>query len=209
VREHEAVLIRGSGVDPARFAPADEPPSGPPIVVLPARMLRTKGVTEFVEAARILRGNGAEARFVLVGDPDPGNPASIPEPELRAWAAEGCVEYWGHRADMPAVLAAASIVCLPSYLEGLPKALVEAAACGLPIVTTDVPGCRDVVRDGCNGLVVPVGNARSLAEALARLIRDPILRRRLGAAGRARAVEEFSLQQVVDAHLRVYAELSQ
>ncbi len=207
VRASEVVMIRGSGVDVAEFAPPAAPPQGPPVVVLPARMLRTKGVGEFVEAARALRAQGVGARFVLVGDPDPGNPASIPELQLRAWEAEGVVEYWGHRCDMPAVFAGAHVACLPSYLEGLPKALIEAAACGLPIVTTDVPGCREVVDQGRNGLLVPCADSAALAHALRNLVSDEALRRRMGAASRARAVEEFSVSQVVEAHLRVYDEM--
>jgi glycosyltransferase involved in cell wall biosynthesis len=171
-------------------------------------MLWTKGVGEFVEAASLLRREGIAARFALVGDPDPGNPASIPEDRLRGWAARGDVEYWGRRDDMPEVLGQSAIACLPTYSEGLPKSLVEAAACGLPVVTTDIPGCRAVVSDGENGFLVPPRDARSLAAALRRLLVDPALRDRAGAAGRLRAVQEFSLARVVDAHLKVYAELA-
>jgi glycosyltransferase involved in cell wall biosynthesis len=207
VRPHEAVLIRGSGVDVAEFTPAPAPPPGVPLTVLPARMLRTKGVVEFVEAARMLKAQGVAARFALIGDPDPGNPADIPAEQLKAWEAEGVVEHWGHRRDMHAVLAGAHVACLPSYLEGLPKALIEAAACGLPIVTTDVPGCREVVTHGGNGLLVPAADAPALAAALRRLIGDEKLRGEMGRAGRARAVAEFSLDSVIAAHLGLYAEL--
>jgi glycosyltransferase involved in cell wall biosynthesis len=208
VREDDAVLIPGSGVDMDQFKPRLARRDDPPLVVLASRMLWTKGVGEFVEAAGLLRREGISARFALVGDPDPGNPASISENTLRSWAARGDVEYWGRRDDMPEVLGQSAIACLPTYSEGLPKSLVEAAACGLPVVTTDIPGCRAVVSDGENGFLVPPRDARSLAAALRRLLVDPALRDRAGAAGRLRAVKEFSLARVVDAHLKVYAELA-
>jgi len=199
-------LICGAGVDTAYFSPQPEPP-GIPLVVLPARMLRDKGVAEFVAAARDLRGQGVRARFALVGAPDAANPACISETELRAWAAEGVVEWWGHRDDMRAVYAACHVVCLPSYREGLPKALLEAAACGRPIVATDAPGCREIVRDGENGLLVPVRDAGALAIALRRLLEDGALRRDMGARGREVAVAAFSVEQVVSETLALYREL--
>mgnify|MGYP000889811266 CR=1 FL=1 len=199
-------LIRGAGVDTAYFSPQPEPP-GIPLVVLPARMLRDKGVVEFVEAARNLREQGVAARFALVGAPDPANPASISETELRAWAAEGVVECWGFRDDMRAVYAACHVVCLPSYREGLPKALLEAAACGRAIVTTDAPGCREIVRDGKNGFLVPVRDAMALAVALRRLLVDGSLRRDMGARGREIAVAAFSVERVVSETLALYREL--
>lgn len=207
VRPQEAVIIRGSGVDTAIFHPASASTSDVPLVLLAARMLRTKGVTEFVDAARQLRRSGARARFVLVGEPDAGNPASIAHEQLRAWSDEGVVEYWGRRDDMPAVLRDADVFCLPSYLEGLSKSLIEAAASGLPIVTTDVPGCRDVAADGINGLLVPPADASALASAIARLTTDARLRAELGQHGRDRALREFSIERVVAEHLAVYREL--
>lgn len=200
------VLIKGSGVDIGRFAPTPEP-AGAPRVVLAARMLWDKGVGEFVEAARLLNKDGVQARFVLVGASDDGNPTAIPSARLRAWQADGVVEWWDHRTDMPGVLAQAHIVCLPSYREGLPKSLVEAAACARPIVATDVPGCREIARDGENALLVPARDPAALAEALARLIADPGLRRRMGARGRAIAEAEFSLDRVVAETLALYGTL--
>lgn len=199
-------LIRGAGVDTNCFSPQPELP-GTPLVVLPARMLRDKGVAEFVEAARMLRERGVAARFALVGAPDPANPASIAETELRAWMAEGVVEWWGQREDMPEVYAACHVVCLPSYREGLPKALLEAAACGRAIVTTDAPGCREIVRDGENGLLVPVRDAAALAIALRRLLEDGALCRDMGARGREIAVTDFSVERVVRETLALYREL--
>ena len=146
-------------------------------------MLWDKGVREFVEAARMLKLQGRTLRFQLAGGPDPGNPASIPESVLLDWEAAGLVDWLGHVDDMPALLASADIVVLPSYREGLPKSLIEAAACARPLVTTDAPGCRDVVTDGVDGLLVPVRDVLALAQAIARLEDDRSLARRLGAGG--------------------------
>lgn len=198
-------LIRGSGVDVTRFTPAPEP-GGTPLVVLPARLLRDKGVIEFVEAARTLHGQSVTARFVLVGEPDPQHPAAISRADLERWQADGVVESWGWREDMVEVFQRCHLVCLPSYREGLPKALLEAAACGRAIVTCDVPGCREVVRDGDNGLLVPARDAASLAVALKRLLQDHALRQRMARRGRERAVEEFSVERVVADTLNVYQE---
>lgn len=196
-------LIRGAGVDTVMYAPSPEP-EGIPVVVLPARMLWDKGVREFVEAAAQLKQRGVSARFVLVGDPDGENPASVPEAQLAEWQRQGVVECWGRREDIPRVLAQAHIVCLPSYREGLPKSLLEAASSGRAIVSTDVPGCREIVRDGDNGLLVEVRNATALADALGRLLADPVLRQRLGKRGRERVMNEFSQEIIVGQVLAVY-----
>lgn len=198
--------IRGAGVDCGTFTPVPTPPE-PPLVVLPARMLADKGVNEFVEAARMVKASGSMARFALVGAPDPANPASIPVTQLAAWRDEGAVEWWGHREDMPAVYAQAHVVCLPSYREGLPKSLLEAAACGLPIVAADVPGCREVVRDGYNGLLVPPRDAAALSAALTRILAEPNTRRLMGARGRQRARQEFAQERVVAETIAVYRDL--
>lgn len=200
-------LIRGAGVDTQIFYPV-MPPPGPVCIVLVARMLWDKGVGEFVEAANRLTAAGVNARFVLVGDPDPANPASVPEATLSSWHGQHGVEWWGRREDIPAVLQAAHIACLPSsYGEGLPKSLLEAAACGLPIVTSDAPGCREVVRDGVNGLLVPVRDTAALATALRKLIDDAALRRRMGEQSRLRAETEFGLETVIAQTLAVYREV--
>lgn len=203
VRREAAVLIPGAGVDTALFQPAPKP-DGRVKVILVARMLRDKGIAEFIEAARILGSRGVGAEFLLVGPPDPGNPNSLTEAELRDAAASGAVEWLGPRRDIPALLAASHIACLPSYREGLPKSLLEAMASGLPCVATDVPGCRSLVRDGETGLLVPPRDPAALAGALARLIADPALRERLGAAGRHRAVSEFADPIICAATLAVY-----
>ncbi len=199
-------LIRGVGVDLKRF-PAVPEPSGLPLVMLPARLLWDKGVAEFVEAARRLREGGVDARFVLVGTPDPDNPAAVPEEAIRGWVDQGTVEWWGHRSEMPQVLAQARIVCLPSYREGLPKVLLEAMACGRAVVSCDVPGCREVVQDGENGLLVAPRHAAALAGAIQRLLRDAALRQRLGMAGRRRVERDFSQDAVIGQTLAVYSEV--
>jgi glycosyltransferase involved in cell wall biosynthesis len=207
VRSADAVLIRGSGVKVAGYAPLVDASSAP-VVALVARMLWDKGVGEFVEAARMLRAEGTPARFWLVGDSDPHNPAAISETQLRKWREEGAVEWLGHRDDIPALLAQTQIACLPSYREGLPRSLLEAMAAGLPIVTTDVPGCREAVTHGVNGLLAPARDGAALASALRTLIDDPLLRRRFGAAGRERAAREFDSSIVVAETLAVYANLA-
>jgi glycosyltransferase involved in cell wall biosynthesis len=189
-------MVPGVGVDLRRFRPVPEP-DGQPLVVLPARLLRDKGVVEFVEAARLLRTRGVRCRMALVGGTD-ANLAAIPESQATAWVAAKDVEWWGRRADMPAVFAEAAVVCLPSYREGISKALLEAAAAGRPIVTCDVPGCRDVVTDDIEGLLVPPRDAVALANALERLLCDPSLRGRYGAAARARAEREFDETQAAE-----------
>jgi glycosyltransferase involved in cell wall biosynthesis len=206
VNAKDAMLIRGAGVDIALFEPGAAPPN-PITVVLVARMLWDKGVGEFVAAARLLTERGVSARFVLVGEPDRDNPAAVPEADLRAWHGQHGVEWWGRREDMVEVLHAAHIACLPSYREGLPKTLLEAAACGLPIVTTDAPGCREVVRDGDNGLLVPVRDASALADALRKLIENAPLRSEMGRRSRERAVAEFSREQIIAETLAVYQEV--
>lgn len=206
ISEKRIRLIRGSGVDTAVFVPTPEPP-GVPVVILPSRMLWDKGVREFVDAAGQLKKRGISARFVLVGDADPHNPSAIPTEQLTAWHAEGAVEWWGRREDMPAVFEQSHIVCLPSYREGLPKVLLEAASCGRPIVTTDTPGCRDVVRQGENGLLVPVRGTAELADALQLLIEQPALRKKMGCKGREIVVSEFALEKVVAKTMNIYREL--
>ncbi len=199
-------LIRGAGVDVKLFRPSDEP-CGTPIVMLPSRLLWDKGIGEFVQAAQLLRAKGAKARFVLVGSPDSENPSTVSSVSCSQWAAEGVVELWGLRERMEEVLPQSAIVCLPSYREGLPKSLLEAMACQRPCITTDNSGCREAVRNGDNGLLVPIKDPYALAVAIEQLIGDRQLRIRMGCSGRERAVNEFS-DEVVDAQtLAVYDEL--
>jgi glycosyltransferase involved in cell wall biosynthesis len=198
-------LIPGVGVDTQHFVQVPLP-SGQPVVLLAARLLWDKGVGEFVEAARQLHCAGVQARFTLAGRIDPGNPASIPEAQIKEWAEEGLVEWWGWTDDdMPATLAKASIVCLPSYYrEGLPTILLEASACGRPVVTTDWPGCRDAVRNGISGFLVRERDAASLADALQKLITAPDLCSEMGTAGRVLVEERFSSEKVLAQISAVY-----
>lgn len=172
-------------------------------------MLWDKGVGEFVQAAQILKNRGVPARFILAGDADPGNPSAVPEEQLKAWHQSGVVEWWGWQEDMPAVYAQCNLVCLPSLGEGVPRSLLEAAACARAIVATDVPGCREVVRDGENGLLVPPRDPQALAAALEKLLLDPQTRQRMGAAGRALVEKEFAVEKVVDDTMKVFEQLLQ
>jgi glycosyltransferase involved in cell wall biosynthesis len=199
-------VIRGTGIDIDRYAPQEEP-DGYPITVLASRLVWDKGVGEFVEAARILRARGTIARFVLVGKPDPENPASIPEAQIRDWVKAGIVEWWGFHDEIAPVFAKANIVCLPSYGEGFPRVLVEAASCGRAIVATDVPGCREIVRHGENGLLVPSRSPESLARALDTLIFDSKLRHCMAKRGREIAVCEYSEPKVLAEIMFVYRDL--
>jgi glycosyltransferase involved in cell wall biosynthesis len=204
VDEGKTVLIRGAGVDASEYVLSEEPTNQPPLIVLPARLLKDKGVVEFVGAAKILKERGVSARFALVGDSDYQNHAAVAESDLKAWVETGIVEWWGRKDNMPEVLAGCHIVCLPSYREGLPKALLEAASCGRPVVTTDTVGCREVVVDGVNGFLVPLRSTNELADALEKLIKDPDLRLQMGSRGREMVLEEFTIEKVVSETLAVY-----
>jgi glycosyltransferase involved in cell wall biosynthesis len=206
IPEPQTHLIRGSGIDLNDFPFMPEPP-GPVTFVLLARMLSDKGIREFVEAARRVRSSQPQWRFVLVGGVDPGNPSSLTDAELEAWNAEGVVEWLGHRSDVPAILAGAHVACLPSYREGLPKSLLEASAIGRPMIASNVPGCREVVRDGITGLLVEPRDAVALAAAMLRLGLDPALRARLGRAARERAEALYSIEDVVRDTFLIYDEL--
>lgn len=206
VREEDICLIRGAGVDTGRFKPADRT-HGQLIVMLAARLLWDKGVGEFVAAAAMLRPRNPQARFVLVGAPDLQNPAAIAQAQLDRWGQQGDVELWGYRDDMASTWAQADIACLPSYREGLPKSLIEALATGLPCVTTDVPGCREAVRQRFNGLLVPARSVEPLAQAIQLLIDSPALRVEMGHKGRQMAMAEFSTARVIGETLAVYQTL--
>lgn len=200
-------LIRGAGVRVEEFVPATHGLRREPVVLLVARMLRDKGVREFVAAARALRIRGVPGRFVLVGGRDPQNPNSLSNEELAAIVAAGDVEWLGQRCDIAELYSGADIAVLPSYREGLPKSLLEAAAAGLPIVAADTSGCREVVESGRNGLLVPIGDSAALADALECLLRDAELRARWGAESRRKAETEFHERVVFRQFLEVYSEI--
>ena len=202
-------LIAGSGVDLQRFQPLTPTEitarNGSRVrVLLAARLLWDKGIAEFIEAARLLRAAGKDFELLLAGTPDPGNPSAVPEANVREWVHEGLVDWLGHIEDMPKLFRTIDVVVLPSYREGLPKTLIEAAACGLPLITTDVPGCREVIDDGVEGLLIPVRDGAALAAAITRLCEDAGLRRRQGEAARRRAVAEFDDRSVNERTIEVY-----
>ncbi len=176
-------------------------------VLLASRLLWDKGLAEYVSAARELKTQGRAINFLLAGLPDSGNPAAVPEEMIRAWVDEGILDWLGHVDDMPNLLSSVDVVVLPSYREGLPKGLIEAAACGLPLITTDVTGCREVVTHEIDGLLVPVRDAKALAQAIARLQDDPALAERLGEAAREKALAQFDERIVIEQTLAVYQEL--
>ena len=204
VPRHLTTVINGTGVPVDKFSPKPLP-VGSPIIVLASRMIREKGIEDFVAAAAIVRQRGSEARFVLVGDSKADNPRSIPEAQLREWDRSGIIEWWGRREDIPNVFAQASVVCLPTrYGEGIPRSLIEAASCARPLVATDAPGCREIVRNEENGLLVPIGDQLALANALERLIDDPALRLRMGNLGREIVCKNFSVETVTGQTRAVY-----
>jgi glycosyltransferase involved in cell wall biosynthesis len=198
------VLIAGSGTALGQITPKPLP-NGPTVVVLPARLLGDKGVFEFVEAARSLQAKGVDAIFRLVGDPDLKNPTSVTPSQLQAWVGEGIVEWVPYTPDIGGQLAAAHIVALPSYREGFPKTLIDAAAAGRASVATDVPGCRHAIVDGVTGLLCKARDPQSLADTLQRLIEDRSLQKKMGAAARRHAEAHFGLDKVTSAHLELYA----
>lgn len=199
-------IIPGSGVDATAFDIRPPAVDGP-IVMLASRMLWDKGIGDFLETVRRLKRDNVAPRFVLVGRRDEHNPAAIRLEQLQRWVDEGLVEWWGHCDDMPATLALATIVVLPSYREGLPKVLLEAAACGKPLVATDVPGCREIVRHGVTGLLVPPRDPAALAAAIDSLLRDSSLRTTMGVAGRETVIREFSVEKVTSQVIRLYRDL--
>ena len=208
----EMFVTLGSGVDPNRFSAAPEKSVGKdgPLVMLPTRLLWHKGVGAFVDAARRLQANGTQARFVVVGETDPENPASVPEDTVQAWDEAGLIEWWGYQTPdtMPQVLRQAHIVCLPSYYrEGVPKVLIEAASTGRPIVTTDVPGCREIVQDQENGFLVPPKDTTALADHLQTLLQDPSLRREMGQKGQQRVTNSFTADRVATDIVNAYDQL--
>lgn len=203
-------VIRSSGVDTERFRPCYPTDCARPLrVLLAARLLREKGVGEFVEASRMLKERGREVEFLLAGTPDPGNPSSFTREEVERWHQQGLVQWLGHVDDMPTLLSSADVMALPSYYrEGVPRCLIEGAASGLCLITTPLPGCREVVTEhGVDGFRVPPRDAPSLAALLMQLDDDRELVRRLGAKAREHAERHFDERLVIRQTLDVYEEL--
>ena len=192
----DVTLVGGAGVDPANFPESDEPPAPPVKVAVVSRMIRPKGIVEAVEAIRRARAAGAPVELHLYGDPDADNRRSIPQAILQQWSAEPGIAWHGHTADVARIWREHHVAMLLSYREGLPRSLVEAAAAGRPIVATDVPGCREVARDGKEGILVPFGDSDAAARALTRLAADAGLRRRLGAAAYVRFSQRYTAEAV-------------
>jgi glycosyltransferase involved in cell wall biosynthesis len=207
VAPEKTVIIRGSGVDLTEYRALPEP-NGVPIAAMAARLLWDKGVGEFVAAAQLLKHKGVEARFQLIGDLDAHNPASVSPEVLAAWRSEGVVELPGFRPDIAQLFSRSHLVVLPSYREGLPKVLIEAAACGRAVVTTDVPGCRDAIVADKTGVLVPARNAQALADAMQKLLENSAQRQAMGQAGRRLAEAAFDIRAVVAKHLEIYASLA-
>ena len=206
LHDRQIVLIPGSGVPLALYRDTPEP-LGRVVVTMAARLLVDKGVYEFVAAAQQLRKQGVPARFCLAGDLDPDNPSCCSATDVQRWREGGVVEVLGYCADIPTLFANSHIVVLPSYREGMPKVLLEAAACGRAVITTDVAGCRDAIEPGVTGLLVAERNASALADAMQSLILDAATRQAMGQAGRRKAEREFDIAQVVSRHLQLYAEV--
>ena len=200
-------LIRGSGVNLDQFIFTEEP-EGIPLIMYAGRLLWSKGVGDFVRSAEILIKREVNFKAVLVGRPDPENPESIQENSLKQWEREGLIEWWGYKEDMAEVLAKSILIVLPArFREGLPKILIEAAAVGRPIIATDIPGCREVVRQNWNGLLVPVGDPEALADAIASLLADKNLRQSMGKNSRSLVEKEFSEKLIIKQTFSVYEDL--
>ncbi|WP_407207346.1 glycosyltransferase family 4 protein [Citrobacter portucalensis] len=205
LNENEKVLIKGSGVDLNVYDFKQEPDNGQIKIAMACRLLKDKGVYQYIEAARLVKKSHSNVEFLLIGSPDPENPNSVLAEEIDAWVHEGVITYLGHRKDIANIFANSNIVSLPSfYGEGVPKVLIEAAACGRPIVTTNNPGCRDAIVDGETGICVPVKDSLALASALVILIEQPALRQSMGKAARNFAEAEFDIKSVVNKHLAIY-----
>lgn len=208
IKNDKIYLIKGSGVNTSKFKPNFNRLNKKVVVILAARMLWDKGIREFAQAAKFLIKSGIKAEFILVGAPDYSNPAAIPEKQLHKWVKAGYVKWLNFQKDISILLSNCDIACLPSYREGLPKFLIEACASGLPIVTTNVPGCRDLVIDKKNGFLVSPGEFRHLAHALEKLIQDKDLRLHMGKINRKLALNDFTLENVNTKVLNLYKNFS-
>ena len=206
VNSSKVYTVRGSGVDLDVFQYVSEP-KGNVTVTFVARLLKDKGIREFIDASQILLSKGKEIKFYVSGDLDEGNPDSITKTEMVSWNNFPNVSILGFQKNIADLYSKSNIACLPSYREGLPKSLVEAAACGRAVVTTDVPGCRDAIEPNKTGLLVPVKNAEALADAIQYLAENTSFRKNMGVAGRALAKKDFAIGQVVAEHFEIYQKL--
>lgn len=203
IKQAQCIQIRGSGVDLNKFNYTPEPKEDKKIVMFLARLLKDKGLFEFCRAAEMIKIDN-EVRFVLVGDIDLCNPNSITQDELAKFVNDGVVEHWGFSSKVDAIIPQSHIMVLPSYREGLPKSLLEAAACGRAVITTDAPGCRDAITPNVTGLLVKPKNPSELASAIITLVKNDLLRNEFGKAGRKLAEECFDVNDVIAQHLSIY-----
>ncbi len=206
LKSSKTIIINGSGVDLQNFSNFEEP-LGTPIVCFAARLIKDKGVFEYISAARLIKKRGIEARFLLAGDLDTKNPTGLNFRELQEIKNEALIDFLGYQNEIPVLYAKSNIICLPSYREGLPKSLIEAAAASRAVVTTDVPGCRDAIIPNKTGILVPVKDVDKLAEAIIWLIKNPSKRVKMGKAGRKLAEEKFQIKKVIENHLSIYSDL--
>jgi glycosyltransferase involved in cell wall biosynthesis len=207
IKENRSIIIRGSGVNGGLFNYTKEN-NKTNNIILASRLLWDKGIGEFVKASKIIKENDiTNLRFIIVGEIDSQNPTSVEKKDLLNWAENNLIEWWGFREDINKIYEQSNIVCLPSYREGLPKSLIEAAACGRAIIATDVPGCREIVIDGYNGLLVPKKNAQLLAEAIIKLIKNNSLRNNMGENGVKLFKDNFTIELIVSKHIELYINL--
>jgi glycosyltransferase involved in cell wall biosynthesis len=208
VEKEKTVLIRGSGVDMTKFAPTPQPNNDVPVVLFVGRLLKSKGIFDIIEAAKILKADGIKFTLRVVGEPDDRNPEAISKEEITKLHKEGIVDWVGRQSDMPKFYREADIICLPTlYKEGLPLTLLEAASIGRALIATDVPGCREIVKHEVNGLKVLPKNPELLSEAIKRLVSDTDLRKKYGQAGSAIVRNEFSAEIIQRQLLLTYESL--
>tara|TARA_Y100000768_G_scaffold521_1_gene400 strand:+ start:37221 stop:38354 length:1134 start_codon:yes stop_codon:yes gene_type:complete len=209
LHSQKTVIIHGSGID-LTFYKVKPMPAEKPVVLFASRLIAEKGIREFVKAARIINRDNIVARFIVAGSPDFLNPSSITQSELDEWKEKKYVEILGHHTDMVSIISSSNLVVFPSYYgEGLPKILIEAAACGRPVITTDHPGCRDAIKNNLTGLLVPVKNTKNLVDSINYMLCNPTLRAKMGKEGRKWAEEMFDINKVVAMHLTLYSELNE
>ena len=208
IKAEQTILIRGSGIDLSTFQAFPENLTDTPVVTFAARLLFDKGLAEYVDAIKLLNKKGVIAHYQIVGDLDLGNNTSATEQNIEEWKCIPNLVVLGYQKDMSTVFRSSNIVVLPSYREGLPKVLIEAAACGRSVITTDVPGCRDAIEANKTGLLVPVKSSNALADAIEKLIKDSKLRVEMGIAGRQLAEREFAIEKVIEQHLSIYQQIN-
>lgn len=208
VRGDHIRLIKGSGVNADRFIPNTEKSGDVVKVLLASRLLWEKGIKNYVEAARKVTQKYNDVEFLLAGTPDQGNPGSVQNSDIEQWKADNLIKPLGHVDNMPELLRDVHVVVLPTvYGEGVPRILIEAAAAGIPLVATDVPGCREIVNDGINGYLVHPGDSDALGSAIGKLVEDPGRREEMGQKGRQIMLDEFEEKSVLKRTLDVYKEV--